>query len=71
MWSKNSVPLALVIEGSDELAMYVKRSGDLIVYKHGETFFAISLRNTLENITRNSITHANRCVEPNTPTDNG
>ncbi len=44
MWSKNSVPLALEIEGSDTLAMYVQRNGNLIVYTHAGKLFALNIK---------------------------
>lgn len=44
MWSKNSVPLALEIEGSEILAIYVKRQNMFIVYYHVDRFVVIDLR---------------------------
>ena len=44
MWSKNSVPLALKIEGSEILAIYVKRKNMFIVYYHVNKLFAIDLK---------------------------
>lgn len=44
MWSKNSVPLALEIDGSPELAYYVKRIANVIVYKHSGKFFAVDTK---------------------------
>lgn len=44
MFSKNSVPLVLEIEGSEELAIYMKRFDGKIVYTHGGKNFAINVK---------------------------
>lgn len=44
MWSKNSVPLALEIEGSEELAIYVKRQGGFYVYTHAGKLLVLALK---------------------------
>lgn len=44
MWSKNSVPLALVVDGSLELAYYLKRMNGIVVYTHSGKNFAINLQ---------------------------
>lgn len=54
MWSKNGVPAALKIIGSTELAYYVQRNNDLIVYRHGNSIFAVNLKDTLEKLHRNN-----------------
>lgn len=52
MWSKNSVPAALEIEGSNELAYYVKRFDGKVVYRHGDKFFSINLKDIHAKTTR-------------------
>jgi hypothetical protein len=54
MWGKNSVPAAIEIEGSNELAYYVKRSGDLIVYTHAGKSFGINLKDVHAKTTRDN-----------------
>lgn len=44
MWSKNSCQFALEIDGSTELAIYVKRLGNLIVYTHAGKMLALNLK---------------------------
>lgn len=44
MWSKNSCQLALEIDGSTELAIYVKRLGNVVVYTHAGKMLALNLK---------------------------
>lgn len=54
MWSKNSCPYALEIDGSTELAYYVKRSGEIVVYTYAGKMLALNLKDlNVKNSTPN------------------
>lgn len=44
MFSKNSCPMTLEIEGSTELAYYVKRSGNFYVYSYAGKLLALDMK---------------------------
>lgn len=69
MWSKNSVPMAIQIDGSSELAYYVKRVDSLIIFRHAGKYFGMNMKTILATIGLAVLLLAACGVSPRNPDD--